>query len=107
MKLLCDYDWPGNVRELEAVMERIAVLSSGDRVMVNDLPLELRERLNQPSPIWWELPEGGIHFEEWEQNLLAQALKKAQGNMSEAAKLLGMTYRTFQYRAMKFDLKGD
>jgi len=107
MKLLCDYDWPGNVRELEAVMERIAVLSSGDRVMVNDLPLELRERLNQPSLVWWELPEGGIHFEEWEQNLLSQALKKAHGNMSEAAKLLGMTYRTFQYRAMKFGLKGD
>jgi DNA-binding NtrC family response regulator len=107
LKLLCDYDWPGNVRELEAVMERIAVLSTGDRVTVMDLPHELRESLNRPTDVRWELPAGGIDFEEWERNLLAQALERSHGVMSEAAKLLGMTYRTFQYRAMKFGLKGD
>jgi DNA-binding NtrC family response regulator len=43
MALLRKYDWPGNVRELEAVMQRIAVLSSGDEIGIDDLPLELRE----------------------------------------------------------------
>jgi transcriptional regulator with GAF, ATPase, and Fis domain len=57
--------------------------------------------------VQWELPEGGISFEEWERNLLAMALEKSHGVMSDAARLLGMTYRTFQYRAMKFGLKGD
>ena len=107
MRLLCDYDWPGNVRELEAVMERIAVLSTGDTVTVNDLPPELREKSNRLTNRECQLPEGGVNFEEWERNLLAQALERSHGVMSEAAKLLGMTYRTFQYRAMKFGLKED
>jgi transcriptional regulator with PAS, ATPase and Fis domain len=107
MELLCNYDWPGNVRELEAVMERIAVLSSHETVTITDLPLELQGGNKVSGDVQWELPASGIDFEEWERNLLAQALKKSHGNMSEAAKLLGMTYRTFQYRAMKFDLKGD
>jgi DNA-binding NtrC family response regulator len=107
MRLLCKYDWPGNVRELEAVMERIAVLSTGDTVTPDDLPPELREKSNRPTNRQWELPEGGVNFEEWERNLLAQALERAHGVMSDAAKLLGMTYRTFQYRAMKFGLKGE
>lgn len=107
MRLLCKYDWPGNVRELEAVMERIAVLSTGDTVTPDDLPPELREKSDRPTNRQWELPEGGVNFEEWERNLLAQALERAHGVMSDAAKLLGMTYRTFQYRAMKFGLKGE
>lgn len=107
MRLICKYDWPGNVRELEAVMERIAVLSADDTVTVNDLPLELRDKSNGSVDVQWELPEAGINFEEWERNLLAQALEKSHGKMSDAARLLGMTYRTFQYRAMKFGLKGD
>jgi DNA-binding NtrC family response regulator len=107
MRLLCDYDWPGNVRELEAVMERIAVLSTGDTVTVNDLPPELREKSDRLTTRECQLPEGGVNFEEWERNLLAQALERSHGVMSEAAKLLGMTYRTFQYRAMKFGLKED
>ena len=107
MRLIYKYGWPGNVRELEAVMERIAVLSAGDTVTVNDLPLELRDKSNGSADVQWELPEAGINFEEWERNLLAQALEKSHGKMSDAARLLGMTYRTFQYRAMKFGLKGD
>jgi two-component system response regulator AtoC len=107
MRLLCEYDWPGNVRELEAVMERIAVLSTDDTVTVQDLPLELRDQTNRPVDGQWELPEAGIDFEEWERNLLAQALERSHGKMSDAARLLGMTYRTFQYRATKFGLKGD
>jgi two-component system response regulator AtoC len=106
IKVLCKYDWPGNVRELEAVMERIAVLSSGDKIMVNDLPLELREGPRPSVDVQWKLPREGIDFEKWERELLAQALRESCGVMSEAAKRLGMTYRTFQYRAMKFGLKG-
>jgi transcriptional regulator with GAF, ATPase, and Fis domain len=76
-------------------------------VTITDLPLELQGGNKVSGDVQWELPASGIDFEEWERNLLAQALKKSHGNMSEAAKLLGMTYRTFQYRAMKFGLKGD
>ncbi len=106
MKLLREYSWPGNVRELEAVMERITVLSSSDRITVDDLPVELRvARSVSAISTALDLPREGIVFEEWEKNMLAQALKQSGGVMADAAKLLGMTYRTFQYRAEKFGLK--
>jgi two-component system, NtrC family, response regulator AtoC len=106
IKILCKYDWPGNVRELEAVMERVTVLCSSDKINVSDLPVELREGPRPSVDVQWKLPPEGIDFEQWEREMLAQALREASGVMSEAAKRLGMTYRTFQYRAMKFGLKG-
>ncbi len=131
MNLLLRYDWPGNVRELQAVMERISVLTKGPLILPSDLPMEFRNRkdgtpasqntlskeLNAQEPLTkdgvpadqksWDIPAGGIVFEDWEKDLLAHALERSSGNMADAAKLLGMTYRTFQYRSMKFGLKGE
>jgi len=106
VKALSKYDWPGNVRELEAVMERVTVLCSSDRIRVEDLPLELREGVRSFGNAHWKLPPEGVDFEQWEREMLSQALREASGVMSEAAKRLGMTYRTFQYRATKFGIKG-
>jgi DNA-binding NtrC family response regulator len=110
LDILMEYDWPGNVRELEAVMERISVLSNNDIISVNDLPSELRKKnsgLNIKDDAELELPDGGIVFEELERNFLMQALQRSNGIMADAAKLLGMTYRTFQYRSDKFGIKSD
>lgn len=112
LQLLLQYDWPGNVRELQAVMERVSVLTKASEVTTADLPFELRtpsarsRNTGNGSAANWDIPSGGLVFEEWEKNLLAQALARSDGNMADAAKLLGMTYRTFQYRSMKFGLKG-
>jgi transcriptional regulator with PAS, ATPase and Fis domain len=111
LDILMEYDWPGNVRELEAVMERISVLSNNDIISVNDLPSELHKNGIKPpedrSITNLDLPVGGIVFEELERNFLLQALQRSNGIMADAAKLLGMTYRTFQYRADKFGIKSD
>ena len=89
-------------------MERITVLSSNDVITVEDLPVELKRTAEVPLKLQpWELPGEGIVFEDMERNLLQQALQKSNGIMADAAKLLGMTYRTFQYRAEKFGLKGN
>jgi DNA-binding NtrC family response regulator len=107
LELLSAYGWPGNVRELQALIERLAVLSSGDKIRAADLPPEIKaKKMKAAAGTVWELPPEGIDFEEWEKNLLMQALEKSQGIMADAAKLLGMTYRTFQYRVGKFRLKG-
>jgi DNA-binding NtrC family response regulator len=110
LRLLSLYDWPGNVRELQAVMERVSVLTKGGEITPADLPFELREEGRRPASASengeFEIPAQGLVFETWERSLLAQALNRSHGNMADAAKLLGMTYRTFQYRAMKFGLKG-
>jgi DNA-binding NtrC family response regulator len=109
LRLLKEYDWPGNVRELQAVMERVSVLTKGAEILPDDLPFELREgnRSRGGAQDPFMIPSDGLVFEDLEKNILAQALNRCQGNMAEAAKLLGMTYRTFQYRAMKFELKGN
>ena len=113
LRLLIEYDWPGNVRELQAVMERITVLTKASEITSADLPFELRHdpRMNGGGAgregSQFEIPQAGLVFEDWEKTLLGQALARSQGNMADAAKLLGMTYRTFQYRAMKFGLKGN
>jgi DNA-binding NtrC family response regulator len=104
---LTRYDWPGNVRELEAVMQRIAVLSSSDTITTDDLPLELREGTGRLAEKRSKLPPEGTTFEEWERGVLLEALREANGVMADAAKRLGMTYRTFQYRAEKFGLRGN
>jgi DNA-binding NtrC family response regulator len=106
LQLLMDYNWSGNVRELEAVMERISVLSGSDVITIADLPIELRRNpgeLQQNMPL--KLPQEGIIFEDLERTFLLQALRRSNGVMAEAAKLLGMTYRTFQYRAEKYGIK--
>jgi two-component system, NtrC family, response regulator AtoC len=113
---LIAYDWPGNVRELQAVMERVCVLTKGQEIGAADLPVEIREPgglsgANAPSgesgPGTFDIPAEGLVFEDLERRLLTQALLRSMGNMAEAAKFLGMTYRTFQYRALKFGLKGN
>ncbi len=106
MAKLTHYPWPGNVRELEAVMERTIILSATDTIEPSDLPPEIQrpEPAETGSAQEPSLPEGGIVFEEWERSMLQKALDKANGNVSVAARLLGMTYRTFQYRAQKFGM---
>lgn len=111
---LLQYDWPGNVRELEAVVERMALLSPGNVIAAADLPSEIRHRVEAKNALPREiptaqpsflLPPAGINFEDWERQILAQALNQSSGNMADAARLLGMTYRTYQYRAEKFGLR--
>ena len=112
METLIKYDWPGNVRELEAVLERISVLTRNTEIRVEDLPAELRQAKSklgatESGRSEFDLPSEGIVFEDVERDLMVQALDRSQGIMADAAKLLGMTYRTFQYRAVKFGLKGQ
>jgi two-component system response regulator PilR (NtrC family) len=107
MSVLLDYDWPGNVRELEALVERIAVFHKSGNVSVDDLPTDLSNRKPSESRSPWVLPEKGIIFEDLEKQLIAKALEKTNGNMMNAAKLLGMSYRAFRYRAIAFGLRTD
>jgi len=96
------YRWPGNVRELENTLEQLFILCDGPAVTVNDLPPKLRDR--SPSPDTFVLPPGGIVLEDLEQDLIRQALDASGGRIKEAAELLGVTYKTLQYRLKKHDI---
>jgi DNA-binding NtrC family response regulator len=102
LAILMTYSWPGNVRQLESAIERAVLLAEGPTIRAEDLPQEVhREGSEGGLPI--EIPDTGLSFESLERGLLEQALQKG-GNVSRAARLLGMTRRTFQYRLEKFGL---
>jgi DNA-binding NtrC family response regulator len=103
LKALTEYDWPGNVRELESVIERALLLAEGEEILPLDLPAAVRAGLSVPrGPLALDIPESGIDLEAVERSLVLKALEKAEGNVSRAARLLGLTRRTMQYRLEKF-----
>src|SRR5213592_1268348 len=104
-KLMMDYSWPGNVRQLESAIERAILLCEGDEITVDDLPLEVRQESRPVSEGAFKLPPEGISFEEVEKNLILQAMDQTDYNITKAAKLLGLTFRTLQYRLEKFGIR--
>ncbi|MGH9941810.1 MAG: sigma-54-dependent transcriptional regulator [Pyrinomonadaceae bacterium] len=105
-KVLLDYAWPGNVRQLESAVERAILLAEADLITVEDLPLEVRmESRPAIEGGGFKLPAEGISFEDFERNLLIQAMERTDYNITKSAKLLGLTFRTLQYRLEKFGIK--
>ena len=103
--VLLEYAWPGNVRQLESAVERAILLCEGDLITVEDLPLEVRQEVRPATEGAFKLPPEGISFEEFERNLILQAMERTDYNITKAAKLLGLTFRTLQYRLEKFGIK--
>jgi DNA-binding NtrC family response regulator len=102
LKTLMAYDWPGNVRELESVIERALLLGEGEVIVPADLPATVRAGVSATrGAMDLEIPDSGINLEALERSLIRKALDKAGGNVSRAARLLGLSRRTLQYRIEK------
>jgi two-component system, NtrC family, response regulator PilR len=105
------YEFPGNVRELENMIERAVALASGPAVGLGDLPRAVSGMSAYPSPAVADLPADGCVLDdvlgEVERRLMLQALERTGGVRKTAAKLLGMTFRSFRYRMQKHGLSGD
>ena len=104
-RLMQDYSWPGNVRQLESAIERAILLCEGDLITVDDLPLEVRQEARPAAEGVFKLPPEGISFEDVERDLIMQAMEQTDYNITKSAKLLGLTFRTLQYRLEKFGIK--
>lgn len=101
---LTEYNWPGNIRQLESVIERALLMSDTSSITLKDIKSELR--IPQPvSTSAFDLPDEGINFEDLEKDLLKKAMTKAHGVVAKAAKLLGMSYKTFWYRWEKLNME--
>ena len=104
LRALLEYRWPGNVRELESVIERVVLLCDGGRVNREDLPAEVRTRATLLDKMDFDLPADGFSLEEFERRLLETAMARSNGVIAKAAKMLGLTYKTMQYRLEKFQI---
>ena len=103
MEKLMGYHWPGNVRELENVIERSLVLCRGKQLDVQDIKLENAPRPRAQNETHF-LPEG-MTLDQYEQELIREALRRADGNKSQAARLLGLTRNALRYRLTQMGLE--
>jgi DNA-binding NtrC family response regulator len=101
---LMTYHWPGNVRELENVIERSLVLAGGDTLEPADIRLDSAPRAPRPAASEYGVPEG-MTLDEYEQAIIRDALKRANGNKSQAARLLGLTRNALRYRLSQMGLE--
>jgi len=99
--LLRNYGWPGNVREMRNVVERAMLLAEGPRLEVQDFGA-LNKGAVSDDP--FNLPAAGVDLEALERSLVVQALKRAGGNQTKAAALLGLNRDQIRYRVDKFGL---
>jgi len=105
---LLEHAWPGNVRELENTIERSLVLAGGVTLEASDIRIEAQRTsasaaASQQVPL---LPEGET-LEHWEQMMIREALRRANGNKSQAARSLGLTRNALRYRLSQMGLETD
>jgi len=105
LERLMSYHWPGNVRELENVVERSVLLASGPRVEASDIRIDTLQR-SRPTAAAGDhfLPEG-MTLDDYEQSIIREALKRADGNKSQAARMLGLTRNALRYRLAQMGIE--
>jgi DNA-binding NtrC family response regulator len=99
MEMLRAYHWPGNVRELRNVIERAFILHAGEEIRPEHLSPELRKGgapSKRPEKSVSSVTEEGLVLDDVEKKLIAEAMERASGNQSKAARLLGVSRDTLR-----------
>jgi transcriptional regulator with GAF, ATPase, and Fis domain len=114
---MASYPWPGNVRELRNIVQRVAILSEGDRIEFWHLPTEIAE--TPPLPAAGPLPQTWPEFKrlkreleqaavrDLERQFLVATLRRTGGNVSEAAKAIGLHRSNLHALLRKHGLSSD
>ena len=101
---LMEYHWPGNVRELENTIERSLVLASGSVLESSDIRIDMAPKHRAATTTDGFLPEG-MTLDAYEQAIIKEALHRANGNKSQAARLLGLTRNALRYRLTQMGIE--
>ena len=105
LKLLMQHHWPGNVRELQNIVERAAALAPGPMIEAGDIHLDAsRPKVLNGGSV--TLPEG-MTLDQWEDEIIREAVRRANGNKSQAARLLGLSRNALRYRLSRMGIEDD
>jgi DNA-binding NtrC family response regulator len=111
LKLLMDFHWPGNVRELENIIERGVAFADGTTIDVGDIRLDLSPRSaagdSGAAGGAVPFPPEGITLEQYEDEIIREALRRAGGNKSQAARLLGLSRNALRYRLSRMGMPDE
>jgi DNA-binding NtrC family response regulator len=105
MQILVNYYWPGNVRELQNIIERACALAKATVLEASDIHLDLRPA-KAANGAGGFLPDG-MTLEHWEDEMIREALRRANGNKSQAARLLGLSRNALRYRLSKIGIADE
>jgi Nif-specific regulatory protein len=96
LEALTNYSWPGNVRELENTIERAVVMARGEIITAADLQLPKSETVSEI--------ESGLTLEEVEKRLVQKTLQEQNHNISETARVLGVSRRWLHYKIKEWNI---
>lgn len=105
LKILMNFSWPGNVRQLESIIERGVLMAESDYIQAEDLPAEVHDEISHSGQLPFDLPPEGISIEDLERDIIVKAMDRTGWVIAKAAPLLGMSYKTLQYRLEKFGIE--
>lgn len=110
MRLLENYSWPGNVRELEHTIERAVALETTEVIQPERLPEQITKYSQTRVASALELPADGInltaHLDQLEKTYVLEALRRTEGNQTNAAALLQMSVRSLRHLLDKHGVRG-
>jgi two-component system, NtrC family, response regulator AtoC len=104
--LLLSHHWPGNVRELQNIIERACALAKTSKLEPGDIHIDSSPRNKAASSSDGFLP-AGMTLDQWEDDMIREALKRAGGNKSQAARLLGLSRNALRYRLSKIGIEDE
>ena len=103
LRLLKGYRWPGNIRELENTIERAVLMAETNIITAEDLSLPFKPEL-KPGQGVVRVPPGGLRWEDMEKDVVLQGLALANWVQKEAARLLGISTRSLNYKVKQFGI---
>ena len=104
--LLMSHHWPGNVRELQNIIERACALTKTSKLEPDDIHIDSSPRNKAAASSDGFLP-AGMTLDQWEDDMIREALKRAAGNKSQAARLLGLSRNALRYRLSKIGIEDE
>jgi len=111
MDLFMRHEWPGNIRELENLMERIMLLTKGDRLTLQEVPADFIDGMESDTATIGDDNKRQFkdymrsHVENVERQMIIKCLEDSKGNVTKAAQQLGLSRKGLQLKMIKYNLR--